>query len=147
MFTLQLRSLTFTERLALCLIVLPLLLVYLHLNRVRADGDCPATKANFVPCPGQLGSAPCGAYTQGGPAQCNGKTHNVIGVNYFQCTADVTKTKMCIPEVTLDGKAITGNCWASYLCVWDDTNKQCKDGPLVGNIITAPLFKTEDCPE
>lgn len=140
MFFLRLRHLKFTDRLALCLLALPLLVLYL--NWVRADGDCPADKVKNVPCPGVTASAPCSQY---GESNCFGKTFIDLYVGDFECTG-TTKLTMCSPQVTLDGKkALTSPCSAEYECLFDGTQMKCVQGDLVANVSAKPLYKTVDC--
>ncbi len=137
MLGLQLRPLTFRDRLAICLVALPLFTIYM--NWARASGDCPGTKAKNVPCTTQ-GTAPCSLYKN--MTECDGKIQTDIYVNNFESEPTTAKTMAVFAVV--NGKAVQDKCVVKFKCHWN--GDLCTPGAVVGDVIYRPIIETKNCP-
>lgn len=142
MFSLRLRPLTFVDRLALCAVAVPLLL--LSLNRGRAEDVCPDTKAKREHCVKE-GYGACGAYSGTSEDNCKGNKMRTIYVVERECgDKGLAPGYFCYP-VEVWGVAIEAICFEDYQCEWVTLGKICQKGDR-SFLGTAPIYWSDKCP-
>lgn len=93
-----LRPLTFADRLALCAVLVPL--IVLAANWSRADELCPNKGAKDDRCV-DSGGGPCSGY---GMLHCSSNKTRVIYSNYFTCSgANEREGYKCVPQTSGGG--------------------------------------------
>jgi hypothetical protein len=134
--------LTFGDRLAITIALLPMLLLCVGYT-ARGAGVCPGTIANRIACPNATPTAACQTYNM---MLCQGsRSHTVIYNDWFGCAPDVAQSHYCYPLENPDHTSLTHDCAKTYQCVWDAPNLTCKDGNQIGNTITGAIYDNADC--
>ena len=134
----RIRQLRFTERLALCVVAVPLFV--LSSRWVRADPVCNHNQEHYDWCT-LKGGGPCSEFTGSTKANCEGhKQRQFFQGNFFCSDYNTRPYWVCVPAVN------TATCYRDYDCVWSPLVASCTTGPLFDSQSHA-LYTSQACSE
>jgi hypothetical protein len=136
----RIRTLRFRDRLAVCVVAAPLLV--LGARYLRADDDCTFNKEKKDVCQ-KSGHADCNTY---GESDCSGKSMTVIYDGKFFCVGNGTNRTKCF-AVVIAGKAQMADCTKEFECIVCEFNntKFCAAGNQLGNTNQQVLMTSDNC--